>query len=118
MLIPGLYTTEQPSCTDASCWVIVRYNYFHPLYKGHFPGQPITPGVCLIQTATELLERALGASLRLSGARQVKFLQMHTPEKPLKFELSWSETSPVRGRIAIFQDQQCIAKIDAQFERI
>ena len=119
MLIPGLYTTEQSSCTDTSCCFVVQYNREHPLYAGHFPGQPVTPGVCLMQTAVELLERVAGVSLRLTQARQVKFLQMHSPEKPLRFEISLSQECPqVRGRIAVFQDDGCIAKMDVQVECI
>jgi len=118
MLISGLYTMEQLSYTDSSCRYSVYYNPLHPLYAGHFPGHPVTPGVCFIQTATELLAEAVGASLRLTGARQIKFLQMHTPEKPLLFELSWREEAPsLHGRISIFQDDTCIAKMNAQFER-
>ena len=117
MLIPDLYTSEQTFRTEDSGQVVVCFNPAHPLYAGHFPGQPVTPGVCLIQTATELLSELKGAPLRLTGARQIKFLQMHTPAMPLRFELSWSEEAfKLRGRIAVFQNETCIAKIDAYFE--
>ena len=119
MLISGLYTSEQISCADSSAQVLVRYNPAHPIYAGHFPGQPVTPGVCLVQTATELLSEAAGRSLRLTGARQVKFLQMHLPTVPLRFELAWTEEAlRLRGRIAVFQNEGCIAKVDAYFESI
>lgn len=119
MLISSLYTAEQISHTDALVQMEVRYNGSHPIYAGHFPGQPVTPGVCLIHTATELLSKAAGRVLRLSGARQIKFLQMHTPTMPLRFDLAWSqEDAGLRGRIAIFQNDRCIAKIDAQFESL
>ena len=31
-----------------------------PVYKGHFPGYPITPGVCLVEIALELMEEMAG----------------------------------------------------------
>jgi len=118
MLISGLYTMELLSHTETTCHYIVSFNPAHSIYAGHFPGQPVTPGVCLLEVATELLTAATGIPLRLMGARQVKFLQMHPPERPLKFELSWFiEASQVLGRITIFQNDSCIAKINAQFER-
>ena len=118
MLIPELYTSEQISCTDRSCHASVFFNPHHPLYRGHFPGEPVTPGVCLIQAATELLSGATGSALRLISARQIKFLQMHHPEAPLRFELTWSEKVEwLHGRISIFHNDSCIAKIDAQFEQ-
>ena len=117
-LIQELYTKEYVDCTETSCRVVVRYNQAHPLYAGHFPEMPVTPGVCLIQTATELLGEVMGTSLRLTNARQIKFLKMHTPERELRFELSWSEESDrLRGRISIFQEDVCMAKIDAHFTR-
>ena len=119
MLISSLYTKELQSITDTSCQALVYFNPTHPLYAGHFPGQPITPGVCLVLVATELLSEAVGVPMRLASARQIKFLQMHTPEHSLRFELLWTEeASHLRGRISIFRDEICIAKIDAQFERI
>ena len=34
---------------------VVRLDPSSPVYAAHFPGYPITPGVILIQIATELL---------------------------------------------------------------
>ena len=31
-----------------------------PVYRGHFPGYPITPGVCLVQMALEVIEEMAG----------------------------------------------------------
>ena len=31
-----------------------------PVYRGHFPGYPITPGVCLVQMALEAIEEMAG----------------------------------------------------------
>jgi len=118
MQIPELYSTVLLHSSDHSSHFTVCYNCDHPLYDGHFPGLPVTPGVCLIQTATELMASAVGSPLCLIGARQIKFLQMHTPEKPLRFELFWSqEESGLNGRIQVFQNDICIAKIYAQFEQ-
>ena len=56
-----------------------------PVYRGHFPGYPITPGVCLVQIALELI-----GDVRLVGAKNIKFTSPVFPEegKELRFSLS------------------------------
>lgn len=51
------------------------------IYKAHFPGQPITPGVCIIQMATELLEEISGWTLSLKEVVNAKFLSVINPDK-------------------------------------
>lgn len=54
-------------------------NADHFIYKAHFPGEPITPGVCLIQMAKELLEDCLGEPLHVVAVKNVKFLNIISP---------------------------------------
>ncbi len=49
------------------------------IYKAHFPEQPITPGVCIIQMATELLEEISGWTLSLKEVVNAKFLSVINP---------------------------------------
>ena len=50
-----------------------------PIYAAHFPGMPVTPGVCLLLLGKELLEDTLGKSLRLSEVKNAKFLSVVSP---------------------------------------
>ena len=43
------------------------------VYAGHFPGYPITPGVCLVQIALELIGERAGGPVRLVAAKNIKF---------------------------------------------
>jgi len=72
-----------------------------PVYQGHFPGYPITPGVCLVEIALELIaemadqvghdERKVGhdEKVRLVGAKNIKFTSPIIPTEgtELRFNL-------------------------------
>ena len=44
------------------------------IYQAHFPEQPITPGVCIIQIANELLNELLQSEYKLTTVSNAKFL--------------------------------------------
>lgn len=58
----------------------VTLNAGHAIYKAHFPGMPITPGVCIIQMARELLELHSGKRLEIRSVKTAKFLNIVNPE--------------------------------------
>ena len=80
MLIQGLYTTEAFNKNEEGISAQIRLNPTHEIFKGHFPGKPIMPGVCMIQIIKELTERSLGSDLFLSIASNVKFMAIINPE--------------------------------------
>lgn len=66
------------------------------VYAGHFPGYPITPGVCLVQIALELIEEMAGQAghddikVRLVAAKNIKFTSPVFPGEGavLRFNIS------------------------------
>ena len=63
-------------------------------YRGHFPGNPILPGIVQLSFIRRLAERRLGIPLRLAGVRRIKYLRLITPDLPvtLSLELTPGET--------------------------
>lgn len=54
------------------------------IYHAHFPGKPITPGVCIIQIVSELLPDTLGFNVELHSVSNAKFLAVINPmETPM-----------------------------------
>ena len=49
------------------------------IYQAHFPEQPITPGVCIIQIASELLNELLQTEYKLTTVSNAKFLAVINP---------------------------------------
>ena len=69
-----------------------------PVYKGHFPGYPITPGVCLVEMALEAIGEMAGQAchdegkgpVKLVAAKNIKFTSPVIPEEgmELRFNIS------------------------------
>lgn len=57
-----------------------RLDAAHPVYAGHFPGNPVLPGVCTLQIVRECLERGTGRRHRFTAIRECKFLGMIVPQ--------------------------------------
>jgi 3-hydroxyacyl-[acyl-carrier-protein] dehydratase len=49
------------------------------VYNGHFPGNPVCPGVCNIQTIKECASLLIGKELRISSIKQCLFTAIASP---------------------------------------
>ena len=81
MLLNDLYTIQSLSETGNQILASVLLRPDHPIFLGHFPGQPVLPGVCMMEMITEITGEQLKNTFRISGAPLVKFLHMIDPEK-------------------------------------
>lgn len=79
MLIENLYHLDTFDKDAQRAVASVTLNAEHEIFEGHFPGQPVLPGVCQVQIVKELLEKATGQRLFLAEAGSCKFLQMIDP---------------------------------------
>ena len=59
--------------------VHVEINEKHVIYDGHFPGMPVTPGVCLVQMVKESAGVILEKKLTMSKADNIKFIAIVNP---------------------------------------
>ncbi|MCB0651662.1 MAG: hypothetical protein KDC85_10340 [Saprospiraceae bacterium] len=51
----------------------------HDIYKGHFPDNPITPGVCILQMVKETIMNTYNIPLELEQLKHSKFLAFINP---------------------------------------
>lgn len=58
-----------------------RISFVHDnlIYRAHFPEMPITPGVCIIQIAVELLSDLLEMPVELESVHNAKFITVINP---------------------------------------
>ena len=81
MLEGDFYTVKNPLLEEDSIRALLEINPAHEIFKGHFPGQPVVPGVCMMQIVKELLQKSTGKQLRLRHGQDLKFLSVIDPEK-------------------------------------
>jgi 3-hydroxyacyl-[acyl-carrier-protein] dehydratase len=116
MLKNDFYTVEGLSTTDDSMSCTVRFNPAHEIFKGHFPGQPVVPGVCMIQMVKEMLGEHLGKPMFLRSTGQVKFLQLITPNISPVLNLSWKQEGHSYIVTASFKGDTDLFKLMGTFE--
>lgn len=76
----NLYFIDSVSRTQEDVTYQLHLNAEHIIYQAHFPGEPITPGVCLLQMGVELLSDAVDSALEIDTVKNVKFLSVLHPE--------------------------------------
>ncbi len=78
------------------------------IYRGHFPGRPITPGVCIMQIVQEVLEKAIGSRLLLEKAKDVKFLSMLSPDNTKQVRLTINYDPVTLTANAVMKDNETV----------
>ncbi len=93
MLLKNLYKTAYFVYKDNKVNAEIVVNQDHEIFKGHFPDNPVMPGVCMIQIIKELTEKALGLTLFMETSRNIKFMALINPNinSNLKLELTITE---------------------------
>lgn len=90
MLLKDFYEVQLiDKVSDTKYLATITLNAKHEVFKGHFPGNPVTPGVCMMQIIKELTQEITGFSLQLKSSNNVKFMALINPEETpeLKLEL-------------------------------
>ena len=80
MIMDHLYTivSEKSSEGESSSFTIT-VNSSHPIYSGHFPGFPVTPGVVELEIIKELAGKMLNANLKIKKISNCKFTYIINP---------------------------------------
>lgn len=118
-LLDDLFISMSMEDTENGFTTCLWCNPSHPIYKAHFPGNPITPGACLLQTAGEILQRKLERPLYLKASKNVKFLNVLVPSEGKTVQYNFSRPveneSGCKTQVVIADDATVYAKMSLTF---
>lgn len=122
MLAGDLFTVKELKVEEGTVSAAINWYAAHPVFAGHFPGQPVVPGVCMVQLVEEVLEQVLGESLQLKEAANLKFLHVIDPTVHTVVGLSLSYREDLAGTLLVSaglqQDKISFFKMTGNFLRV
>ena len=86
-LLNDFYTIREITQGDRYL-ISIELNPEHEIYKGHFPGNPVVPGVCQTQIVKECIEKIKGINIMLVSGDNIKFTAVLNPEKNKEVSIS------------------------------
>ena len=122
MLLKDFYTIDNIKNDAQSYTINVVLNAEHEVYKGHFPEQPIVPGVCTMQLVKECVEKIKDTQFCYSQIQSCKFLSVINPKVDnvvnVVMALSWGEDGSINLQADILQREQAVVKLKAVLRQI
>lgn len=81
------YIIESSRIEEDTIIFSIKLHKDHIIYKGHFPGNPITPGVVQIEIIKELSSESLKKLISLESMGNCKFLAILNPNSDEKVDV-------------------------------
>lgn len=95
----------------------LRINPSCEVFKGHFPGFPVVPGVCSMETVKECAEKVIGHHTFMRNIIQCRFRNLIEPSKveELTVKIDFSEIEDgKRINAVMFQDEKIFMELKAE----
>lgn len=101
---------------------MILINEKHDVFKGHFPGNPIMPGVCMMQIIKEITEQISESSLFMQSLSNVKFMALinpfNTPELRLELDISTTDDDLVKVKNVTYFNDTVALKLSSVYRKI
>jgi len=119
LLLGSFFSVAASTATPGRLQAQLHLNAHHAVFSGHFPGQPVVPGVCVLAMVKDVLAQHLGKELLLRHCGHVKFVH---PVNPLAMpELDLTVDYSVRPYLLNFQvslrhHEQALCRVAGSFQ--
>ncbi len=90
MLENDLYRICRLERSDAEYAAEVALDPRHAVYAGHFPGHPVTPGVCLLAIVRACVGAVLGRPVAFAAIKSCKFVAPVIPAEDARLRVVFS----------------------------
>lgn len=97
---------------------LVSLNPLHEIYRDHFPGNPVTPGVCIIQMIKELTSLSTGWELFMRQASKIRYFKVINPTEHERINVSLdivSGENNCRVAATVSSDADTFARLSIDF---
>lgn len=122
ILKDDFYKIDSRALSEDKASFAISLNPDNAIYKAHFPGQPVTPGVCVVQIANELLQELQGCPLAIVKIKNVKFLSVispnDTPNIVYQFDkIQELDNRHIKVQATVMANEERMAKISFESAR-
>jgi 3-hydroxyacyl-[acyl-carrier-protein] dehydratase len=98
----------------------IRLNRDHPVFHGHFPDQPVVPGVLMIQLVAEILSEFLRLDIGITKMHSVKYLSFIDPDMhqkiDVRIEYKQEHLHSYKVNATVYSGEQVFMKCKALFQ--
>lgn len=101
MLLNDFYRLIEQTESNGDWSFKVELNPNHAIYTGHFPNQPIVPGVCNLQIIRECSELVLKQKVRIVNISSCKYLTVVDPTKNKNLDIQLSLKASEAGEYTL-----------------
>lgn len=122
MLLQDFYKVDKIDTINEGKYVAsITLNKDHDIFKGHFPGNPVTPGVCMMQIIKEITEGVLNETLTMVSTSNVKFMAIINPDVNSKLvldlEISENEAAEIKVKNTTCYEETVALKLSNTYKR-
>ncbi len=123
MLLKDFYKIiSLENTADSKYKAVILINEQHEVFQGHFPDNPIMPGVCMMQIIKELTEQITDSSLFMQTLSNVKFMALinpfKTPELRLELDVTTTEDNLIKVKNVSYFDETVALKLSSVYRKV
>lgn len=119
MLIKDFYKVINLSSDASGIVATIKLNPDHKVYNGHFPDQPVVPGVIQLQIVKEVMEESLGKKLFIGNIQRVKYLKpivpSNTPQLVFTIIIKETDEQKIGSNVSIGLNDSIFTKAKIEF---